>query len=66
MTSKDDSKRSLTSRLPFLGGMKNEKSAERESSEEDGQTSSRAPKWSFGVLNDKATVEVPGRSSSNT
>ncbi|KAJ4386228.1 hypothetical protein N0V93_009121 [Gnomoniopsis smithogilvyi] len=40
-------------------GAKDEKSAERESSDEDGG-SLGAPKWSFGVLNDKQTVEVPG------
>ncbi|CAN8100121.1 unnamed protein product [Discula destructiva] len=61
MASQDDTKRSLASRLPFFSkGSNAAKAAGRESSEEDDQTSSRAPKWSFGVLNDKETFEVPG------
>lgn len=61
MTSQDKHKRSLVSRLPFFGATKDEKSAGRDSSEEDDQGVSGAPKWSFGVLNDKQTVEVPGK-----
>lgn len=61
MISQEKDKRSLLSRLPFVGGAKTESSSNRESSEEDDQTSFKAPKWSFGVLNDKETVEVPGK-----
>lgn len=65
MAAQDNNKRSFASRIPFYGSMRTEKTHERESSEEEDTTSSRAPKWSFGVLNDKGTVEVPGKSSHN-
>lgn len=52
-------KRSLVARLPLFGTKpKDQKSA---LSDEDAGTPTGAPKWSFGVLNDKATVEVPGK-----
>lgn len=63
MASQNESSRSFMSRLPFASGRtKEEKSGGRESSDEDTRTASKAPKWSFGVLNDKETVEVPGKS----
>lgn len=61
MVSQEKDKKSLLSRLPFVGGAKTESLSKRESSEEDEQASFKAPKWSFGVLNDKETVEVPGK-----
>lgn len=61
MASQGNAKRSFASRLPFFSNRTdNEKSEGRHSSEEDLRGPPKAPKWSFGVLNDKATVEVPG------
>lgn len=62
MAAQDDTQPSLISRLPFLGRRKakDKKVSPRESDGEDERTSHRPPKWSFGVLNDKDTIEVPG------
>ncbi|KAF3768478.1 MFS general substrate transporter [Cryphonectria parasitica EP155] len=55
-SSQDGTPRTWASRLRFPSRTKDEKSADRESVEEP----RRIAKWSFGVLNDKETVEVPG------
>ncbi|KAK7742805.1 hypothetical protein SLS63_000372 [Diaporthe eres] len=62
MAAQDDTQPSLLSRLPFLGRRKakDKNVSPRESDGEDERTSHRPPKWSFGVLNDKDTIEVPG------
>lgn len=58
MATENTNKRSLVSRLPLFGSQsKGQKST---SSDEDLGAPSGPPKWSFGVLNDKATFEVPG------
>lgn len=54
MPSPENPKRSLASRLQFFS----KRDGGEKSSEEDDQ---KAPKWSFGVLNDKETFEVPGK-----
>lgn len=57
-----NNKRSFVSRLPLFGSKsKDEKPA---LSDEDVGKVSSIPKWSFGVLNDRETVEVPGKSQS--
>lgn len=50
------------SRLPFFSKRKAEGDnvSARGSNEEDERTSNQPPKWSFGVMNDKYTIEVPG------
>ncbi|KAI3398616.1 hypothetical protein diail_8964 [Diaporthe ilicicola] len=55
-------KPSIMSRLPFFGKQKAKEVdvSARESDAEDERTSNKPPKWSFGVLNDKNTIEVPG------
>jgi hypothetical protein len=65
MAAQDDTKSSPMSRLPFFGKRKAKEinSPTRESDGEDEHTSNRPPKWSFGVLNDKNTIEVPGEIS---
>lgn len=62
MATQDDTQTSPMSRLPFFGRRKakDTNSPKRESDGEDENTSDRPPKWSFGVLNDKHTIEVPG------
>ncbi|TLS26411.1 hypothetical protein PpBr36_04847 [Pyricularia pennisetigena] len=61
MTARDGAKPSITSRLPFFGGRKaNSSPSNSNESESDGPASNAPPKWSFGVLNDKKTIEVPG------
>lgn len=62
MSTQDDAQPSLVSRLPFFGRRKaKDVNSARES---DGEDESRGPpKWSFGVLNDKHTIEVPGEFS---
>ncbi|KUI61984.1 MFS antiporter QDR3 [Cytospora mali] len=52
----------VTSKWPFFGKRTTRaaKNSERDSDEEDLQTARKAPKWSFGVLNDPQTIEVPG------
>lgn len=63
MATQGDTQPSLISRLPFFGRRKAKDvdAPTRESDGEDERTSPRPPKWSFGVLNDKNTIEVPGR-----
>lgn len=54
----------MASRLPFFSKASNsngEKPVGRTSLEEEDRTHSGPPKWSFGVLNDKETFEVPGK-----
>lgn len=65
MATQDGSQPSLISRLPFFSRRKakDEDVARRDSDGEDDGTSQRPPKWSFGVLNDKNTIEVPGKTS---
>lgn len=63
MTTQDSTQHSsVISRLPFFGKRSNRgASASRKDSAEEGlQTSRKTPKWSFGVLNDPDTIEVPG------
>ncbi|KAH8742381.1 MFS transporter [Diaporthe sp. PMI_573] len=62
MAPQDDTQSSLMSRLPFFGTRKAKdiNPPTRESDGEDEHTSNQPPKWSFGVLNDKNTIEVPG------
>ncbi|KAK7743810.1 hypothetical protein SLS53_003829 [Cytospora paraplurivora] len=62
MTTQDSSHLSkVTTRLPFFGkrATKGVKASERESDDEEVRTTRRPAKWSFGVLNDRETVEVP-------
>lgn len=68
MATQGDTQPSLISRLAFFGKRKaNDIDAPaRESNGEDERTSHGPPKWSFGVLNDKNTIEVPGRVSHST
>lgn len=64
MASPEAPKRTLVSRLPFFSGKPSQKpknSTERDSSDEDFGSAARPPKWSYGVLNDKTTIEVPGK-----
>jgi len=65
MAPQDDTQSSLMSRLPFFGTRKAKdiNPPTRESDGEDEHTSNQPPKWSFGVLNDKNTIEVPGEIS---
>ncbi|KAK2600983.1 hypothetical protein N8I77_010471 [Diaporthe amygdali] len=62
MALKDDTQPSLISRLPFFGKRKAEGDnvSATGSNAEDERTSNQPPKWSFGVMNDKYTIEVPG------
>lgn len=62
MAAQDAPQSSIMSRLPFFGKRKAKdvNVSARESDGEDERTSNRPPKWSFGVLNDKDTIEVPG------
>ncbi|KAL1859693.1 hypothetical protein Daus18300_009412 [Diaporthe australafricana] len=62
MANQDDTQPSLISRLPFFGKRKAKdvNVSARESDAEDERTSQQPPKWSFGVLNDIQTIEVPG------
>ncbi|KLU83024.1 MFS transporter [Magnaporthiopsis poae ATCC 64411] len=61
MAARDATKPSFTSRLPFFGGRKaGASSGDSEDAESDQPASNAPPKWSFGVLNDKKTIEVPG------
>lgn len=57
MAARDATRPSFTSRLPFFGRPKANGSNDTES---DDPASNAPPKWSFGVLNDKKTIEVPG------
>lgn len=52
----------MTSKLPFFGkkARNNANDPEKDHGEEGLQTTHKAPKWSFGVLNDPDTIEVPG------
>lgn len=64
MATQPTEKRTLVSRLPFFGSQRNPaKDAERgsQSSATEEGSLQKAPKWSFGVLNDVETVEVPGK-----
>ncbi|KAH9432935.1 hypothetical protein MCOR02_007608 [Pyricularia oryzae] len=61
MAARDEAQPSFTSRLPFFGGRKkNVPPRDSHESETDEAPSNAPPKWSFGVLNDKKTIEVPG------
>lgn len=65
MAAQDGSQPSIMSRLPFFGKRKAKDTnvSTRESDGEDERTAQHPPKWSFGVLNDKDTIEVPGKTS---
>lgn len=54
----------VTTRLPFFGrrAAKGVTALERESDDEEVRATRRPARWSFGVLNDRETVEVPGES----
>ncbi|KAL8294553.1 hypothetical protein RB597_007802 [Gaeumannomyces tritici] len=63
MAARDATQPSFTSRLPFFGGRRannNASAGDCNESELDEPASNAPPKWSFGVLNDKKTIEVPG------
>lgn len=61
MATRDATQRPFASRLPFVGGRKTNSSAgDSDEIESDQPASNAPPKWSFGVLNDKKTIEVPG------
>lgn len=61
MTAPSSSKRFSPSRIPFFSSKANdEKSVDRTSADEDVNAPAKPAKWSFGVLNDRETVEVPG------
>lgn len=63
MSTQDGNQPSLMSRLPFFGKRK-AKDVSSSARESDGEDESQGPpKWSFGVLNDKTTIEVPGETS---
>lgn len=65
MAARDEAQPSFTSRLPFFGGRKkNVPPRDSHESETDEAPSNAPPKWSFGVLNDKKTIEVPGEEHS--
>lgn len=65
MATRDATQRPFASRLPFVGGRKTNSSAgDSDEIESDQPASNAPPKWSFGVLNDKKTIEVPGENLS--
>lgn len=67
MAARDATRLSFTSRLPFFGGRKaNASAGDSNETESDEPASNAPPKWSFGVLNDKKTIEVPGEKHSQS
>lgn len=61
MAARDATPPSFTSRLPFFGRRKaNASVGDSNETESDEAASNAPPKWSFGVLNDRKTIEVPG------
>ncbi|ROW10183.1 hypothetical protein VMCG_01689 [Cytospora schulzeri] len=63
MTTQDSSQRSpVKSKLPFFGkrAAGGDNVPRKDSDEEGLRTPRKTPKWSYGVLNDPETIEVPG------
>lgn len=66
MTDQDSHERSpVASKMPFFGKRANSgaNSPGKDSDEEGLRAPRKIPKWSFGVLNDPDTIEVPGKPS---